>query len=257
MIQETEEITHVWQGSAAANVPPSELILVTDFDGTLADIVPDPASAHARPEALEALQELATLLADVIVLSSRTQAQLEQLVPLSGVRLIPDSGLAIPRHAMKDALDRFNSEAARLLQGIPGSWIEPKPASTAIHFRNTNMNGEQMLALLLPLLDGTRLAVALGRKVVEVHAPRAGKGSALAALLPAEDPGGVVCFGDDENDRSLFEYVSKIDIPHLAVGVWSPEAPADLFESCDLVVQGPEGATAVLREIVEWARINS
>jgi trehalose-6-phosphatase len=119
------------------------------------------------------------------------------------------------------------------------------------------MNGEQMLALLGPLLDGTRLAVALGRKVVEVHAPRAGKGSTLAALLPAEVPGGVVCFGDDENDRSLFEYVSTIDIPHLAVGVWSPEAPADLFESCDLVVQGPEGATAVLREIVEWARANS
>ena len=257
MIQETEEITHGWQSSAAADVPPGELILVTDFDGTLAEIVPDPASAHARSEALEALQELATLLADVIVLSSRTPAQLEQLVPLSGVRLIGDSGLAIPRHAMKEALDRFNAEAARLLQGIPGAWIEPKPASTAIHFRNTNMTGEQMLALLRPLLQGTRLDAALGRKVIEVHAPKAGKGSALAALLPADDPGGIVCFGDDENDRSLFEYVSTLDIPHVAVGVWSPEAPPDLFDRCDLVVHGPEGATAVLKEIVGWARANS
>ena len=257
MIQETEEITHGWQSSAAADVPPGELILVTDFDGTLAEIVPDPASAHARPEAMEALQELATLLADVIVLSSRTPAQLEQLVPLSGVRLIGDSGLAIPRHAMKEALDRFNAEAARLLQGIPGAWIEPKPASTAIHFRNTNMTGEQMLALLRPLLQGTRLDAALGRKVIEVHAPKAGKGSALAALLPADDPGGIVCFGDDENDRSLFEYVSTLDIPHVAVGVWSPEAPPDLFDRCDLVVHGPEGATAVLKEIVGWARANS
>ncbi|TMD16944.1 MAG: trehalose-phosphatase [Chloroflexi bacterium] len=254
MIQETDEITHVWQNSPAARVPPSELILVTDFDGTLAEIVPDPTMARARPEALEAIQELVTLLADVIVLSSRTPDQLESLMPISGVRLIGDSGLALPRHAQKEALDRFNADARRLLERIPGAWLEAKPASTAVHFRNTDMSGEQMLALLRPLLDGARLSAAIGRKVIEVHAPKAGKGSALAALLPAEDPAGVVCFGDDENDRSLFEYVSAVDLPHMAVGVWSPEAPADLFERCDLVVPGPVGATAVLQEIVEWAR---
>ena len=197
------------------------------------------------------------LLADVIVLSSRTQSQLETLVPISGLRLIGDSGLALPRHAQREALDRFNAEAARLLQAFPGAWIEPKPASTAVHFRNTELNGEQALELLQPLLEGARLAPALGRKVVEVHAPKAGKGSALAALVPGEDPGGVVCFGDDENDRSLFEYVGGLDIPHLAVGVWSPEAPRDLFDQCDLVVPGPAGATAVLREIVDWAKRRS
>jgi trehalose 6-phosphate phosphatase len=254
MIQETEEVTRAWEKSPAARVPPADLILVTDFDGTLAEIVPDPTMARARPEALEALQELVMLLADVIVLSSRTHAQLESLVPISGVRLIGDSGLALPRHAQREALDRFNADAARLLQGIPGAWLEPKPASTAVHFRKSTLDGDTMLRLLRPLVEGTRLAAALGRKVVEVHAPKAGKGSALAALLPGEDPAGVVCFGDDENDRTLFEYVSGLDIPHMAVGVWSAEAPRDLFDRCDLVVAGPEGAAAVLREIVEWAR---
>src|SRR5947199_12895 len=176
MIQETDEITRVWLSSPASRVPPAELVLVTDLDGTLAEVVPHPSA---------------------------------------------------PR------------------------------ASTAVHFRNTDMTGEQMLALLRPLLDGARLTALLGRKVVEVHAPKAGKGSALAALVPGEDPGGIVCFGDDENDRSLFEYVNALDIPHMAVGVWSAEAPHDLFERCDLVVPGPEGATAVLREIVECARVSS
>ena len=230
---------------------------MTDFDGTLAEVVPEADAARARPEALEALQELVMLLADVIVLSSRPLSQLEWLVPVSGVRLIGDSGLVLPRHAQKEELDRFNAEASRLLQGIPGAWLEPKPASTAIHFRNTDVDGERMLALLRPLLDGARLGAALGRKVIEVHTPKAGKGSAMAALLPHEDPAGVVCFGDDENDRSLFEYVSALDIPHFAVGVWSPEAPHDLFERCDLVVAGPERAVRVLWEIVDWARKNS
>lgn len=254
MIQEIEDLTHAWRQSPASRVPPSELILITDFDGTLAEIVPDPAAAHACPAALEVLQELVTMLADVIVLSSRAPDQLAALVPISGVRLIGDSGLALPRHSQREALDRFNAEARRVLDHIPGTWLEAKPASTAVHFRNAEIGGQEMLSLLQPQLEGTRLSAAVGRKVVEVHAPRVGKGSALAALLPGEDPGGVVCFGDDENDRSMFEYVSGLEVPHLVVGVWSPEAPRDVFERCDMVVQGPGGAIEVLREILRWAR---
>ncbi|HKW06875.1 MAG TPA: trehalose-phosphatase [Candidatus Dormibacteraeota bacterium] len=254
MIQELDEITRAWERSPVAQVPPGELLLVTDFDGTLADVVQDPSSARARAEALKALEGLAPLLADVIVLSSRPPAQLEQLVPIRGVRLIGDSGLALPRHAQKDALDRFNAEAGKMLEGIPGSWIEVKPASTAIHFRNTETSGPEILQMLRPMLDAARLEGALGRKVIEVHAPRAGKGAALASLLPGEDCEGVVCFGDDENDRSMFDYVSSLDQPHMCVGVWSPEAPSELFVKCDLVVPGPAAATKVLEEILEWAR---
>jgi trehalose 6-phosphate phosphatase len=254
MFQETDETTHAWKHSLVARVPPGEVVLVTDFDGTLAEIVQDPSAARANPESLQALEELVPLLADVIVLSSRPPAQLERLVPVPGVRLIGDSGLAIPRHAQKEALDRFNAEAGRLLESIPGGWLEVKPASTAVHFRNTDKSGQDMVALLAPFLDASRLEAALGRKVVEVHARKAGKGPALAALLPSEDPGGVVCFGDDENDRSMFEYVGSLTIPHMCVGVWSPEAPPDLFDGCDLVVQGPAAAAALLQEIVEWAK---
>ncbi len=238
-----------------AAVPASEVILVTDFDGTLADVVPDPNAAAARPEALAALQQLDTLLADVIVLSSRTPEELQRLVQVPGVRLIGDSGLAAPRHAQREALDRFNAEVKRLIETeIPGAWLEVKPASSAVHFRRTDLSGQQMLERLRPFIEAGRLAGAVGRKVVEVHAPRAGKGSALAALIPGEDPGGVVCFGDDENDRSMFEYVASLDIPHLCVGVGSPEAPAGLFDRCDVVVDGPAEAAAMLQAIVEWAR---
>ena len=250
---ETDELLGAWRNSPVAAVPPSEVVLVTDFDGTLADIVPDPSLTVARPEALQALSRLVRLLADVIVLSSRTNPHLESLVPISGVRLIGDSGLAIPRHAHKEALDNFNADVAVLLSRIAGAWFEVKPASSAIHFRHASLSGEEMLALLEPLLEGRPLAAYLGRKVIEVHAPKAGKGSALAALLPGEDPGGVVCFGDDENDRSMFEYVSSLDLPHVCVGVSSAEAPAHLFDHCDIVVSGPPEAAVLLNEIVDWA----
>lgn len=253
MVLQTDEIVGAWRNSPVSAVPPSELVLVTDFDGTLADVVPDPAQAVARPEGLQALSRLVRLLADVVVLSSRTNTQLEELVPISGVRLIGDSGRSIPPHAQKEALQQFNADVGVLLASIPGAWLEFKPASSAIHFRMTDASGEDVLALIQPLLDGRRLAAALGRKVIEVHAPRTGKGSALAALLPGHDPAGVVCFGDDENDRSMFEYVSSLDIPHMCVGVSSPEAPAHLFDRCDVVVSGPEEVATLLNEIVQWA----
>src|ERR1700688_1140811 len=171
---QANELIGAWRNSPVAAVPPSEVVLVTDFDGTLADIVPDPALTVARPEALQALSRLVRLLADVIVLSSRTHEQLEALVRISGVRLIGDSGLAIPRHAHREALERFNADVAVLLERIPGAWLETRPATRAIPFPNANLSGRGMVAPPHPLLGGRPPAAYLGRKVVEVHAPKAG-----------------------------------------------------------------------------------
>src|SRR4029077_7331701 len=112
---ELDEIEEVWRRSPVSAVPPNELMLVTDFDGTLADIGPDPARSAAVPEALDALRRLARLLKQVVVLSSRKSPELDRLVPLAGVRLIGDSGLAPPTPEEKRALERFNTEAAQLL----------------------------------------------------------------------------------------------------------------------------------------------
>ena len=252
-IVRTKEIAEVWYESPVSSVPSRELVLVTDFDGTLADVVSDPLQAVALPEAIAALRRLVQLIAEVIVLSSRTKTELESLVPIPGLRLIGDSGLALSSPAQKRALERFNAEVAHLLAGIHGAWIEIKPASSAVHYRNTQRSGEEVMAVLRPVIDETGLDAASGRKVIEVHWPQEGKGSALSAMLPGLKPGGVVCFGDDENDRSMFDVVSRLTIPHMCVGVDSPEAPAGLFDGCDLVVAGPSEAATVMTVIAEWA----
>ena len=64
---QTERIVGAWRNSAVSKVPPADLVLVTDFDGTLAEVVPDPAQSVALPEALQALSRLVRLIADVIV----------------------------------------------------------------------------------------------------------------------------------------------------------------------------------------------
>lgn len=236
-----------------AAIRPDELLLVSDFDGTLAEIVPEPTLAVPLPDSLHALRRLAPVLKKVVILSSRTNPELASLVSIPGALLIGDSGLPPPGREELHAMKTFNAEAAKRLGTTPGAWIEIKPASSAVHFRNAPISGQEVLDLLRPLLEETGLYGGLGRKVIEVHARKAGKGNALEALLASLTPGSLVCMGDDENDRSVFDVARKASVPHLCVGVGSAEVPRDLFDHCDLIVDGPAEASAFLRSIADWA----
>ena len=253
MSVQSSDIAAVWRGSTLSAIRPDELVLVSDFDGTLAEIVPEPTLATPLPDSLHALHRLVPVLKQVVILSSRTPTELAELVPLPGALVIGDSGLPPPTPEEVQALMQFNAQAAKLLGTIHGAWIEIKPASSAVHFRNAPISGQKVLDLLRPLLHETGLYGGLGRKVIEVHSPNAGKGNALEALVKRLTPAGLVVMGDDENDRSMFRMASRAPIPHLCVGVGSAEVPADLFDHCDLVLDGPAEASAFLRSVAEWA----
>lgn len=253
MSVQSSDIAAVWRSSDLSSIRPDELLLVSDFDGTLAEIVPEPTQAVALPDSLNALRRLAPVLKKVVILSSRTNQELAGLVPAPGVLIIGDSGLPPPGPAELNALKVFNAEAAKRLGTTPGAWIEIKPASSAVHFRNAPVSGQEVLDLLRPLLEAAGLYGGFGRKVIEVHAPNRGKGNALEGLLKRLKPGGLVCMGDDENDRSVFEVASKAPIPHLCLGVGSAEVSRNLFEHCNLIVDGPAEASAFLRSIADWA----
>src|SRR5260221_764654 len=96
MRAELEGIPGLWRKSPVSSLAPNEVMLVTDFDGTLAEIGPDPARSVALPGALDALRRLARTLKQVVVLSSRTADDLSRLVPVAGLRLVGDSGLPPP-----------------------------------------------------------------------------------------------------------------------------------------------------------------
>jgi trehalose 6-phosphate phosphatase len=250
---QSSDIAAVWRNSPLSSIPPHELLLVSDFDGTLAEIVPEPTLATPLPDSLHALRRLVPMLKKVVILSSRTNTELAEHLPIPGAELIGDSGLPPLTPQELEALRVFNAEAAKLLGHTPGAWIEIKPASSAVHFRNAPISGQKVLDIVRPLLHETGLYGGLGRKVIEVHSPNAGKGNALEALFKRLHPGGLVVMGDDENDRSMFRVASRAAIPRLCVGVGSAEAPPTLFDHCDLVLDGPADASALLRSLAEWA----
>ena len=139
-------------------------MLVTDFDGTLAEIVSDPVEALILPGSLQALERLVDRLRRVAILSSRPTSDLEGLVPLAGGDLIGDSGIGhLPLEA-RQRLDSFNAQAAKLLRTFNGVWLEMKPGATAVHYRHSNASFDELMAVLRPVLGATDLLAQPGRR---------------------------------------------------------------------------------------------
>ena len=243
----------VWRQSPLAGLRARDVILVTDFDGTLSEIVSDPAQARIVPESLEALGLLAQRLRMVAVLSSRSLDDLQTRVPLPRVQLIGDSGLGLVTADERERLDRFNLEGGRLLNRYPGVWLEMKTGATAVHHRHSSASRDELMATLQPAVDATGLRLQPGRRVIEVIPRDHAKGDALEALISERQPLGVVCIGDDENDRPMFQLVAGLLIPHLTVGVTSAEVPEDLFAGCDLVLSDPHEVSQFLAMLADWS----
>lgn len=237
--------------SALAGVSPQRLLLVSDYDGTLADIVSDPAQALPRPESLRALRRLTARLGRVVILSGRSNRDLRRFLQVPDLVLRGDYGLAEPSAAEREALGRL--EDALRPQLPPGSRLDRKPASLSIHHRAAPAAGEHLQDLVRRLADPAILRWHPGRLVIEVMPARAEKGRALREEIDAHRPEGVIFAGDDTGDRHCFEITSELSLPHLAVGVRSLEASAELFGACDLILERPAEWGRLLSRLALWA----
>ncbi|PRC42396.1 trehalose-phosphatase, partial [Mycobacterium sp. ITM-2017-0098] len=136
---------------SVARVP--RLLVTSDFDGTLAPIVNNPADARPLPAAADALVALARLPSTTTALiSGRALQTLRELSSMPAtVHLVGshgaefDSGFA---HDIDgDLLQRITDGLAAIAEGKPGVAVETKPASVALHVRNASpSDGEAALA---------------------------------------------------------------------------------------------------------------
>ena len=232
---------------------PEGLLLASDFDGTLSKIVPEPGAAETVPGVIHALTELSQRLLAIAIVSGRSTADLERLVPVPGLRRLGDYGLMRPTEREADALAAFNQDVRAHVESKTGLAVEAKPGSTSVHFRDAPEAGDRLFDTISETARRHGLEASLGRMVVEVRPHRAGKGRAVERLMTELSPSAMLFAGDDEGDREVFELLSASTLPHLAIGIRSPEARGDLFEHCDLVLEGPEEFSRCLRTLAAWA----
>jgi trehalose 6-phosphate phosphatase len=253
-------------GFAALLADPRGALIATDFDGTLAPIVPDPRDARAYPGAVPALARLATKVGTLAVITGRPAAD---AVAYGGLDAVPglivlghygwqrwqDGQLAVPAappavEAAREALPGVLSQA-----GAPyGTWVEDKAYALAVHTRRAADPQAALRVLRGPLTElAARLGLAAepGRLVIELRPPGVDKGTALTGLARERAADSVLFCGDDLGDLPAFAAVRALraeGIRGCAVASASAESPQVVAEA-DLVVDGPEGVVALLTAI--------
>jgi len=238
---------------------PERNAVLTDFDGTLAPIVADPADAIALPEAPAVLRALADHLAVVAVVSGRPAAFLAERLAGAGpaVRLFGVYGLewvegGTVRRAPEVELWRAAAAevvaAARVEFAGEDVGVEDKGASVTVHWRRAPGAAARGQAFARRWAQRTGLALQPGRMAVELRPPvGADKGAVVERLARGC---AAACFaGDDAGDLAAFAALDRLAADGtrgVRVAVADDESPPELLAAADMVVRGPAEALALL-----------
>lgn len=243
---------------------PARAGVLTDFDGTLAPIVDDPAAARPLPAAVDTLHRLAARYQRVAVVSGRPAAFLADRLDLAGRAggLVAVGLYGLETAAGEDIttdpralrwLEVVEGVADRAERDAPaGVLVERKGLTIVVHYRTAPAAGSWAAAWAADEALRTGLARHPAKMSEELRPPvPVDKGTVVAALTEGL---GAACFlGDDAGDLPAFDVLDGLAERGgvaLKVGVRSDEAPPALLARADLVVDGPEGALAVLRRLV-------
>ncbi|MEO8229879.1 MAG: trehalose-phosphatase [Chloroflexota bacterium] len=219
---------------------PGRLLVVTDFDGTVAATSLDPMAARIEPLARSALRRLAGIAAGqprrlhVAVLSGRTAHDVVARVRVGGIEYHGDHGLQAGFLRRRVAAERLavtsDPALAPLVDGARAlalavstalgrpDWlfVEEKGPSVAFHFRaapDTDVAAGLVGAAVEAALeaaprgrDGQALFVRFhGRRIVELRPTGAdGKGATMARLLASGSFDAALVLGDDRSDAEAF-----------------------------------------------------
>ncbi|PVE14235.1 trehalose-phosphatase [Streptomyces scopuliridis] len=259
-------------GLAALLARPGKAVVALDFDGTLAEIVPDPEQARAHPRAVPALAALAPHVASVAVVTGRPAGVavryggfagvpgLDHLVVLghygaerwdavSGtVRTpAPHEGVAAARAELPGVLDEFGAWR--------GTWIEEKGQAVAVHTRRASDPQAAFDALRDPLTELAArhgLIVEPGRMVLELRPPGMDKGVALLEYVREVGAETVLYAGDDLGDLPAYAAVEKLRSDgHPGLLICSGGDVPELAERADLPLPGPAALADFLAALAE------
>lgn len=255
---------------------PARALLATDFDGTIAPIVADPAEAYAQHGAVEVLSRLAAHLGGVAVVTGRPVAEVLRLGALDDVdglrrlRVLGQYGvetwdaasgrLAAPRP--DPGVDRVRAALPELLArlDLADAHVEDKQHALGVHLRRTSEPDaayERLRAPLSTLAGEHGLVVEPGKQVLEVRAGGTDKGTAVAALIDDLGVDTVVYAGDDLGDLAAFDAVEALRAAGgagILVGVTTgpPSGdPTGLAARADLLLDGPASLLSWLSALAD------
>jgi len=224
---------------------PGRAAILLDVDGTLAPIVAGPENALIPDETRAELARLTARYALVACVSGRPGAEVERMLGVPGMAIVGEHGLELEPDAAAWA-----ERIRRFARGV--DWpSEAKPLSASFHFRRADDEAAARAYLTRVAEDAAAagLVPRWGRMVLEVRPPvDAHKGTAVRTLVARAGVRRALYAGDDRTDVDAFDGLDGLELG-VRVAVASAEAPPELLEAADVVVDGTEGVLELLRAL--------
>jgi len=207
------DVADAVRGRLAEGAP---ALVALDFDGTLTEIVDDPAAPRLTPERRRILERVATPARRLAIVSGRALADLRPRVGIDAAFYVGNHGLEIEGPGLPPDESETSAVATRLgvlLAGLelpPGAVLEDKRLTATVHARP---RGDS--ALLARIGHGLRSPVEAagfclrpGKASWEIRPANArDKGDALRALIdrvPGARARTTLYAGDDVTDEDAF-----------------------------------------------------
>lgn len=246
---------------------PARTGLFLDFDGTLSDIVQLPSEARPLEGVAETLSVLAKRFRLVAVVSGRSAAQLvEWLGPeveiwgTHGAERAIGGEVSLADHAkgFEELMRRVHREASTAMErlGLEGTVLEDKGVMLGLHFRAATDRERARIELdrlADQLASRHGLRRAEGRLAYELRPPADFTKAAVVLERAREEQLKAAAYmGDDGVDLPGFDALDELAEEGVAtarIAVRSDEAPPELLDRADVVVEGPAGALELLREL--------
>lgn len=211
--------------------PSLEWCLFLDVDGTLLEFTDSPLETHADPALKALLASVAERLGGALALvSGRSIEYLDALfVPLRlpaaglhGVERRKASGVMHGASFVDSQLDRARTALQALVQAHPGTILEDKGRTIAVHFRmapGAESSVRDAVAAAASQL-GSNYHIQGGNMMLEIKPRGFTKSSAIEAFMKEPPFSGrtPVFVGDDLTDKDGFKTVDDADGISISVG---------------------------------------
>jgi trehalose 6-phosphate phosphatase len=225
---------------------PEEAAILLDVDGTLAPIVARPEDARVPDRTRRVLEGLVARYGLVACLSGRPSASAARVVGVDGIRFVGEHGLELEPDA-----ERWAERLVAFASAVSWPSEEGKRLTVSFHYRDApdTSAAEAELERVAERAREEGLRTRWGRRVLDVRPPLdADKGTAVRRLLEESRLSRALYAGDDTTDVDAFRGLDGLEIA-VRVAVVSDEAPVELIEAADLVVDGTDAVIGILERL--------
>jgi trehalose 6-phosphate phosphatase len=249
-----QHLFKAWTDLAAAFKAASHVLLLADYDGTLAAIVGRPEDAVLSASVRRKLKTLAQQSdTSAGVISGRQLAELKALVAVEGIYYAGNHGLEIEgpglnfispgAEAARATMKDIAAQLAEALENIAGVIIQEKGFSVSVHYRLARPEQEDAVTsavkrITAPHVGKGQIRVYPMKKLWEIRPPVDWDKGKAVALIGREIKAALnlnrlltIFLGDDTTDEDAFRVLHRPDGWSVFIGGEKASSAADYYLS--------------------------